>query len=67
MLEAQAGAFASCEHAAFLAPGAEDADSRLDFLTGTLILLRRLSALGLRQNGSARAEIDKLDELLETA
>jgi tetratricopeptide (TPR) repeat protein len=35
------------EHAAFLAPGAEDADSRLDFLTGTLILLRRLSVLDL--------------------
>ena len=35
------------EHAAFLAPGAEDADSRLDFLTGTLILLRRLGTLGL--------------------
>ena len=35
------------EHAAFLAPGAEDADSRLDFLTGTLILLRRLDTLGL--------------------
>ena len=35
------------EHAAFLTPGAEDADSRLDFLSGTLILLRRLSALGL--------------------
>lgn len=35
------------EHAGFLAPGAEDADSRLDFLTGTLILLRRLTALGL--------------------
>ncbi len=35
------------EHATFLAPGAEDADSRLDFLTGTLILLRRLSALDL--------------------
>lgn len=35
------------EHAAFLAPGAEDADSRLDFLTGTQILLRRLIGLGL--------------------
>jgi hypothetical protein len=35
------------EHAAFLTPGAEDAESRLDFLTGALILLRRLTALGL--------------------
>ena len=35
------------EHAALLAPGAEDADSRLDFLTGTQILLRRLIALDL--------------------
>jgi tetratricopeptide (TPR) repeat protein len=35
------------EHAAFLAPRAEDAESRLDFLTGALILLRRLDALGL--------------------
>lgn len=35
------------EHAAFLAPGAEDADSRLSFLSGTQILLRRLVGLGL--------------------
>ena len=35
------------EHAAYLAPGAEDAESRLDFLTGALILLRRLIAQGL--------------------
>ena len=59
------------EHAAFLTPGAEDADSRLDFLTGTLILLRRLIALGLGElelggstvadvAGSAQAQITDL-------
>jgi len=35
------------EHTAFLAPRSEDPESRLDFLTGALILLRRLDALGL--------------------
>jgi hypothetical protein len=35
------------EHAALLTPGAEDASSRLDFLVGALVLLRRLIALGL--------------------
>lgn len=35
------------EHAAFLGPGAEDPESRLEFLIGALILLQRLVALGL--------------------
>lgn len=35
------------EHAGLLAPGAEDATSRLEFLIGAQVLLRRLSALGL--------------------
>ncbi|HEU5427444.1 MAG TPA: hypothetical protein VFU74_11260 [Actinocrinis sp.] len=35
------------EHAGLLARGAEDATSRLEFLIGTQVLLRRLSALGL--------------------
>ena len=35
------------EHAGLLAPGAEDATSRLEFLIGTQVLLRQLSAAGL--------------------
>ena len=37
------------EHAGLLAPGAEDATSRLEFLIGTQVLLRRLSALGFSE------------------
>jgi tetratricopeptide (TPR) repeat protein len=35
------------EHAAYLTEGAEDAETRLEFLTGAAILLGRLTALGL--------------------
>lgn len=35
------------EHAALLAPGAEDATSRLDFLVSAVVLLRRLIVVGL--------------------
>ncbi|MGH6657789.1 MAG: hypothetical protein ACRDVE_21585 [Actinocrinis sp.] len=35
------------EHAAYLDSGAEDADTRLDFAVGALVLLRRLIAAGL--------------------
>ncbi|HZU59301.1 MAG TPA: hypothetical protein VFA06_25705 [Actinocrinis sp.] len=35
------------EHAGLLTPGAEDATSRLEFLIGAQVLLRRLSTLGL--------------------
>ena len=46
------------EHAAFLAPGAEDAESRLDFLSGAVILLRRLVALGLGGLELGRVDLD---------
>src|SRR5947209_15054878 len=37
------------EHTGLLAPGAEDASSRLEFLIGAQVLLRRLSTLGLSE------------------
>jgi len=49
------------EHAAFLAPGAEDAETRLEFLTTTLVLLRRLIALGLGGLELAGVEPGALD------
>jgi tetratricopeptide (TPR) repeat protein len=45
------------EHAGFLAQGAEDAETRLDFLIGAAILLRRLSALGLADLALADATV----------
>lgn len=65
------------EHARYLGEGAEDAETRLDFLVGVLILLRRLAALGFanlpladstvgRTAESAQEQIDALCARFDT-